>query len=198
MSNKTKKHQMKHQILKSIQTGNQTARDIKGNIDYPHRIDSLYQELYYLYRHGFVNRNKHSRYFSYTLTERGLEHAINPYVDAEKRLKRTRSINQNEMLNAKIEKMESVVSKDVTFKLSLTKLYSPNDLISADTGLYAVLNSVCGYEEDIEKLISPEYLRSWLSTNHYDRGMNQRGNECLHSGEKFYLYWILKVNYKQK
>lgn len=109
---------MKYKILNSIKDGNNTARLIfKDTPDgYPYKINVLHRELNYLYRHGFVNRKKASGVYEYSLSDRGLRHADNPYVDAEKRKKRLAELKDKSIKEFVDKKLMDESEKEILLK----------------------------------------------------------------------------------
>jgi len=71
-------------------------------LEYPHHIDSLYREMDFLWKYGYVSRSK-PRPFIYGLTKKGEEHAENPLISRDRIGKLVR------------DNVESILSNDEKF-----------------------------------------------------------------------------------
>ncbi len=128
-----KNHQLKLLILRAIRAGHNDVDKIIKAIDYPLddkkglTIDSMYVELNYLRRAvpSFIHVDDSGDKRVYSLTKRGLEHAINPYVDVEKQRAKRKDIIKEQVMN--------ILSNDTNFRQAVIDFANEHGIGSASS-----------------------------------------------------------------
>lgn len=83
---------LKGLILRSIKAGHTEARDIHTNINYNKSLNALYSEMSRLKNYGYVSIIKLNSISIYTLTKKGEQHAMNPFICVEQKEIRLKNI----------------------------------------------------------------------------------------------------------
>jgi hypothetical protein len=83
---------LKGLILKSIKAGHNEAKDIHADIQYKKSLNALYAEMCRLSNYGYVSILKEHGISKYTLTKKGEQHAINPFICVEQKEIRLKNI----------------------------------------------------------------------------------------------------------
>ncbi|VVB91821.1 Uncharacterised protein [uncultured archaeon] len=116
-----KDYQLKGQILQAIHAGITTAKDIHKFISYPYPLDNLYAELCFLNNYGYLSVEKINRSSHYSLTKKGVQHALNPNIcqDIRKELEEV--------------KLKRKLDTDPMFREAVTKYLTEHYPVAVET-----------------------------------------------------------------
>ncbi len=121
---------LKGLILRSIKAGHQEAKQIYTAINYAKSLDALYAEMCRLNNYGYLSVTKHNGISIYSLTQKGEQHADDPYICVKQKEEWLKRIVDKKVM-AILQDNDAVkrLAYDMTLKMpssgGITEIVSP-------------------------------------------------------------------------